>query len=73
LALDTCVAINVFWKHLDEDNYEKKDLYGNKDLLLGAKALKEVEALCQTLSQLPEYYREFYAKKVISKVENTFE
>ena len=27
------VSINVFWRHLQESLYDKKDVYGNKDLL----------------------------------------
>ncbi len=29
-AIEPCIAINIFWKHLSDDQYEKKDLYGNK-------------------------------------------
>jgi hypothetical protein len=30
LALEPCIAVNIFWKHLSDDFYQKKDLYGNK-------------------------------------------
>lgn len=37
LALSFGVAVNVFWKNLDHSLYDKKDFYGNKDLLPAAK------------------------------------
>ena len=41
-ALDAGIAINVFWKNLPEEVYDKKDPYGNKDLLPAAKGFKIV-------------------------------
>jgi tRNA wybutosine-synthesizing protein 5 len=71
LTYEPCVAVNVFWKHLEDDLYEKKDLYGNKDLLPGDKALKSVDSILSSLSQLPEYYREFYARKLIASLKSS--
>jgi len=33
LALDFSIAINVFWKNLKHELYDKNDPYGNKDLI----------------------------------------
>ena len=70
--LDPCVSINIFWKDLPNEYYEKKDLYGNKDLLLGTKAVKEAETVVQTLQQLPEYYREFYVRRILENIKTSF-
>jgi hypothetical protein len=47
-------------------------LYGNKDLLLGAKAIKDAENAILALQQLPEYYREFYAQRIITNIKSAF-
>ena len=73
LALEPCVSINIFWKHLGDEMYEKKDLYGNKDLLPAAKAMKDGEDICSMLSQLPPYYRGFYARKIIANIKSTLD
>jgi len=28
-ALEPCISINVFWRHLAPEMYDRKDLYGN--------------------------------------------
>jgi hypothetical protein len=33
LALDFSIAINVFWKNLKHQLYDKNDPYGNQDLI----------------------------------------
>jgi hypothetical protein len=72
ISLEPCVAINIFWRHLEADQYEKKDLYGNKDLVLATKAMKEADQVISTLQSLPEYYRPFYAKKIIETMKSSF-
>lgn len=37
LALSYGVAVNVFWKNLEPELYDKNDFYGNKDLLPASK------------------------------------
>lgn len=37
LALTYGVAVNIFWKNLQHELYDKNDFYGNKDLLPAAK------------------------------------
>ena len=32
-AGDICVSLNIFWKELPDEEYQSKDLYGNKDLV----------------------------------------
>uniref|UniRef100_A0A183J8V4 P4Hc domain-containing protein n=1 Tax=Soboliphyme baturini TaxID=241478 RepID=A0A183J8V4_9BILA len=60
LALTTCVNVNVFWRHLDADNYNSKDLYGNHDLVLASKAFSSLRHVISSLDALPSPYREFY-------------
>lgn len=38
-SLDFSVAVNVFWRNLNPDVYDKKDPYGNKDPLPASKVM----------------------------------
>lgn len=59
------VAVNVFWRHLPESHYERKDLYGNRDLAAANKASEIIESGHRLLDSLPESggYRSFYRAK----------
>lgn len=37
IALDSCLGVNIFWKNLPHEFYDKQDTYGNKDLLPGTR------------------------------------
>ncbi|KFM79069.1 tRNA wybutosine-synthesizing protein 5, partial [Stegodyphus mimosarum] len=49
--LDFGIAVNVFWKELDESFYDKKDTYGNKDHLPAQQAFVSVERALASLSK----------------------
>jgi len=65
LAINFSISVNVFWKHLDDCFYEKKDLYGNKDLVQATKAFQSTDKCIKELNLLPKVYRNFYLKRVI--------
>ena len=67
---DFGVAFNVFWRHLEEKEYNKKDTYGNKDLVAGERALQGVERALKVLETLPKDYRDFYARRMVINIEN---
>lgn len=69
-AIDAGVAINVFWKNLSDQLYDKKDPYGNKDLLPAAKAMRMLDNVWHQLDSLPEEYRDFYARQLIARLES---
>ena len=60
-------SINVFWRHLPDSFYERKDLYGNTDLVEANQADKHVEAALQLLEQLPPHYRSFYTARLMER------
>jgi hypothetical protein len=64
------VALNVFYRHLAVDMYPSKDLYGNADPLAASNAMKSLDALMDSLKQLPQDYRVFYAGVASAKLEN---
>ena len=68
-AIDFGVAINVFWKNLPPELYDKKDTYGNKDLLPAAKSLRMLDNVIKQLEDLPAEYKDFYGRQIIAKVE----
>uniref|UniRef100_A0A1B6L9M2 JmjC domain-containing protein n=1 Tax=Graphocephala atropunctata TaxID=36148 RepID=A0A1B6L9M2_9HEMI len=73
VALTYGVAVNVFWKNLVHELYDKNDYYGNKDLLPAAKALQNVENAVKLLSTLPTQYKQFYLKRCLSNIEKHLE
>lgn len=67
--LDFGIAVNVFWKELDPVFYDKKDPYGNKDLLPAQQAFASVDKALTSLSKLPPSYKDFYCKRLIIQIQ----
>ncbi|XP_073991202.1 tRNA wybutosine-synthesizing protein 5-like isoform X2 [Rhodnius prolixus] len=63
------IGVNVFWKNLPHELYDKTDVYGNKDLVPAAKALTEINKAVISLKSLPPVYKEFYIQRAISVLE----
>ncbi|GAX76414.1 hypothetical protein CEUSTIGMA_g3859.t1 [Chlamydomonas eustigma] len=62
------ISVNAFWRHLPVEFYEKKDLYGNRDLVQANQADEEVGKVCNLLKELPGHYRAFYAQRLITRL-----
>ena len=71
ISLDFGVAVNVFWKHLDDDMYDNKDTYGNKDPMPAGRAFQIVDRAIKALEELPREYKDFYARRLIDKIEKS--
>ncbi len=69
VALDFGVAINIFWRQLDAKFYDSKDTYGNKDPPQAQRACQIVDRAVKALGELPEEYRDFYARCLVARVE----
>ncbi|XP_033100128.1 tRNA wybutosine-synthesizing protein 5-like isoform X2 [Anneissia japonica] len=69
-SLDFGVAVNVFWRHLDPSAYDHKDVYGNKDPLAATRAIQIADRAIKTLHELPDDYRDFYARRIIGKIQS---
>lgn len=69
LALQFGVGVNVFWRHLPADSYDKKDPYGNKDPAAAARALQALERALNALQELPADYRDFYGRRMIQRIQ----
>ncbi|XP_037542189.1 tRNA wybutosine-synthesizing protein 5 [Nematolebias whitei] len=69
LALQFGVGVNVFWRHLPADIYDKKDPYGNKDPVAAARALQALERALHALDELPAEYRDFYGRRMVQVIQ----
>ena len=69
-SLDFGVAINVFWKNLSSDLYDKRDIYGNKDLVPAARGMDVLNRALGMLKTLPTDYKDFYGRMMIKRIED---
>ena len=69
IALDYSVAVNVFYKHLDDKLYDQKDIYGNKDPIPASRASQMIDKAVKMLDELPTEYKDFYSRVMVSKLE----
>ncbi|XP_023959825.1 tRNA wybutosine-synthesizing protein 5 isoform X1 [Chrysemys picta bellii] len=63
------VGVNVFWKHLPSECYDKTDTYGNKDPTAASRAVQILDRALKTLEELPEEYRDFYARRMVLRIQ----
>ncbi|XP_074857129.1 tRNA wybutosine-synthesizing protein 5 isoform X2 [Carettochelys insculpta] len=63
------VGVNVFWKHLPSECYDKTDTYGNKDPTAASRALQILDRALKTLEELPEEYQDFYARRMVLRIQ----
>lgn len=49
------MSVNIFWHHLEKTFYDKKDLYGNKDLVPAVEAFKSLQ---QCINFISDFERE---------------
>ncbi|XP_053452826.1 tRNA wybutosine-synthesizing protein 5 isoform X2 [Nycticebus coucang] len=63
------VGVNIFWKHLPSECYDKTDTYGNKDPVAASRAAQILDRALRTLAELPEEYRDFYARQMVLHIQ----
>lgn len=63
LSLDFSVSINIFFKDLEDPFYQKKDIFGNQDLVLGANAMQSTQEAQVSLEGLPSHFQNFYRSR----------
>ena len=71
VSLDFSVAVNVFWRHLDTQFYDSKDTYGNRDPPQVQRAWQIMDRALKALYELPEEYRDFYARCMMNKIQQS--
>ena len=55
------VAVNTFFRHLPSEYYERKDVYGNKDL----KPFQDALVHLKRVKELQSDYRKFYVEQLL--------
>ncbi|XP_041057548.1 tRNA wybutosine-synthesizing protein 5 isoform X1 [Carcharodon carcharias] len=70
VAKEFGVGVNVFWKHLPADCYDKTDTYGNKDPVAASRAMQILDRALKTLEELPDEYRDFYARRMVLRIQS---
>ncbi|XP_062312400.1 tRNA wybutosine-synthesizing protein 5 [Osmerus eperlanus] len=70
LALEFGVGVNVFWRHLPAESYDRKDPYGNKDPEPARRALQAVERALSALDELPPDHRDFYGRRMVQRIQH---
>ncbi|XP_030065847.1 tRNA wybutosine-synthesizing protein 5 isoform X1 [Microcaecilia unicolor] len=69
IAEEFGVAVNVFWRHLSSECYDKTDTYGNKDPVAASRAVQILDRALKTLDELPEEYKDFYARRMVLRIQ----
>ena len=69
-SLEFSIAVNIFWRDLPKDLYDNKDPYGNKDPLPAQRAIQAVEKAIKLIGDLPNTYKDFYARRLVSNIES---
>ncbi|XP_005989578.1 tRNA wybutosine-synthesizing protein 5 [Latimeria chalumnae] len=70
VAVEFGVGVNVFWKHLQSECYDKTDTYGNKDPTAASRAMQILNRALKTLEELPDEYRDFYARRMVLRIQS---
>lgn len=63
------VSVNAFFRHLDVDIHDRRDLYGNRDPIPVQEANSHLQKLIQSLATLPEDYKSFYGRRLLHQFE----
>ena len=58
------VSINLFFRHLTDETYDPKDLYGNRDPLPVQEATASIDRILKLLHSLPTDFRQFYGQRL---------
>lgn len=65
---DMSVAVNVFFRDLDDGYGNGRDVYGNRDLAAYDKGRQEVARIKKLLQPLSEQTRRFYAARLADEL-----
>lgn len=65
---DMSVAVNVFFRDLDNGYAAGRDVYGNRDLAAYEKGRQDVAKIAKQFQQLPEETRKFYLARLADEL-----
>lgn len=70
---DMSVAVNVFFRDLDNGYAVGRDVYGNRDLAAYEKGRQQAARIAKEFQQLPIEAREFYLSRIADELLQTIE
>lgn len=65
---DTSVAVNVFFRDLENGYAAGRDVYGNRDLAAYEKGRQDINKLVNSFQKLPAQAREFYLLRLADEL-----
>ncbi|KAL7624451.1 tRNA methyltransferase ppm2 [Parahypoxylon ruwenzoriense] len=65
---NTGVAVNVFFRNLENGYSSGRDVYGNRDLAAYEKGRQDVARIANAFSKLPSDMRDFYIKRLADEL-----
>ncbi|KAJ4267411.1 tRNA methyltransferase ppm2 [Fusarium torreyae] len=65
---DLSVAVNVFFRDLDNGYSAGRDVYGNRDLAAYEKGRQDISRIAKSFDRLPSEIRQFYLARLASEL-----
>jgi len=65
---DNSIAVNVFFKDLENGYASGRDVYGNRDLAAYEKGRQDVARIANTFNKLPQESRQFYLLRLADEL-----
>ena len=65
---DMSVAVNVFFRDLDQGYAAGKDVYGNRDVQAYEHGRRDVERITKSFSTLPRDFQQFYLQRLADEL-----
>lgn len=65
---DTSIAVNIFFRDLDNGYSSGRDVYGNRDLAAYEKGRQDINRLVNSFQKLPAQARDFYLLRLAAEL-----
>lgn len=63
------VAVNVFFRDLQEGYAAGKDVYGNRDLQVYEKGRQDIARILKSFDRVPSSVRQFYLQRMVAELQ----
>jgi len=72
-ADDLSIAVNLFYHELPSKMYDRRDVYGNRELIPAQRAVQSLDSALSNLRTLPNEYRSFYLLRSMERIKREIE
>ncbi|KAI5923835.1 leucine carboxyl methyltransferase [Camillea tinctor] len=62
------VAVNVFFRNLENGYSAGRDVYGNRDIAAYEKGRQDIARIAASFNKIPPYLREFYIRRLVDEL-----